>query len=82
MVLFGMKDYTKALTVCQEAMEADTEKKHTREIEQQMQKCMMETYAQRSTETDEQTLARAMQDPEVAKIMVCRTLSAFLSVEG
>ncbi|KAJ9111795.1 hypothetical protein QFC22_006454 [Naganishia vaughanmartiniae] len=69
MVLFGMKDYAKALNACQEAMEADTEKKHTREIEQQMQKCMMETYAQRSTETDEQTLARAMQDPEVAKIM-------------
>ncbi|KAJ9102041.1 hypothetical protein QFC19_004969 [Naganishia cerealis] len=69
MVLFGMKDYTKALDACQDALVADTEKKHTREIETQMQKCMMETYAQRSSETDEQTLERAMKDPEVAKIM-------------
>ena len=35
-----------------------------------MQKCMMEVYAERSGETDEQTLERAMRDPEVAKIMV------------
>jgi stress-induced-phosphoprotein 1 len=43
---------------------------HTREIESQMQKCMTEMYAERSGETDEQTLERAMRDPEVAKIMV------------
>jgi stress-induced-phosphoprotein 1 len=71
MVLYGMKEYNKALAACQDALEADSEKKHTREIETQMQKCMMETYAQRSNETDEQTLARAMQDPEIASIMVC-----------
>lgn len=70
MVLHGMKEYTKAIQACQDALEADTDKKHTREIEQQMQKCMMETYAQRSNETDEQTLERAMKDPEVASIMV------------
>ncbi|GHJ89129.1 hypothetical protein NliqN6_5531 [Naganishia liquefaciens] len=69
MVLHGMKEYTKAIQACQDALEADTDKKHTREIEQQMQKCMMETYAQRSNETDEQTLERAMKDPEVASIM-------------
>lgn len=72
MVLYGMKEYQKALAVCQDALEADTEKKHTREIEGQMQKCMMETYAQRSNETDEETLARAMKDPEIGAIMVSR----------
>jgi stress-induced-phosphoprotein 1 len=70
MVLYGMKEYEKALTACQDALVADTEKKHTREIEGQMQKCMMETYAQRSNETDEETLARAMKDPEIGQIMV------------
>jgi hypothetical protein len=72
MVLYGMKEYEKALTACQDAMEADKEKKHTREIEGQMQKCVMETYAQRSGETDEETLARAMKDPEIGAIMVSR----------
>lgn len=70
MVLIGMKDYEQALTVCQVAMEQDTEKKHTREIETQMQKAIMETQTQRQGETDEQTLERAMKNPEIAQIMV------------
>ncbi len=70
MVLVGMKEANKALAACQAATEADTENKHTREIEAQMQKCMMDAYTERAGETDEQTLERAMRDPEVAKIMV------------
>lgn len=53
-----------------QATEADSEKKHTREIEAQMMKCANDTYQQRQGETDEQALERAMRDPEVAKIMV------------
>lgn len=33
-------------------------------------KCTNELYQQRQGETDEQTLERAMRDPEVAQIMV------------
>jgi len=48
------------------ATDADTEKKHTAEIEQQMMKCAQAMYSERETETEEQTLQRAMKDPEVA----------------
>lgn len=70
MVYFGMKEYQKAIDAAQEGMERDVEKKHTRELEQQLQKALMETYNQRQGETDEQTYERAMRDPEVQKIMV------------
>jgi stress-induced-phosphoprotein 1 len=54
------------MEAAQVAQDLDTEKKHTREIEEQMQKITMATYAQRAGETEEQTLQRAMRDPEVA----------------
>lgn len=69
LVEFGMREYTKALETCQAATEKDTDKQHTREIEAQMQKCLIEIQSQRSGESDEQTYARAMRDPEVAQIM-------------
>ncbi|KAG8762569.1 Hsp90 cochaperone [Ceratobasidium sp. 423] len=68
-ILFAMREYTKAMEAVQEAAEADTEKQHTREIEQQMEKVARATYEQQSGESDEQTLQRAMRDPEVASIM-------------
>jgi len=43
--------------------------KHTRELETNMQNIMREMQQERSGETDEQTYARAMRDPEVAEIM-------------
>lgn len=52
-----------------QATDADTEHKHTHEIEGQMQKISMALYDQRAGETEEQTLERAMRDPEVANIM-------------
>lgn len=70
MVYYGMKEYTKAIDAAQQAMDQDVEKKHTREIEQHMQKCLSETYNQRQGETDEQTYERAMRDPEIQSIMV------------
>ncbi|KAG8930889.1 Hsp90 cochaperone [Tulasnella sp. 417] len=69
LVLFSMREYTKAMEAAQEAMDFDEDKKHTAEIESLMQKCAAALYAERSQETEEQTLARAMKDPEVAQIM-------------
>ncbi|CAE6396415.1 unnamed protein product [Rhizoctonia solani] len=68
-ILFAMREYTKAMEAAQEATAADTEKQHTREIEQQMEKVARALYEQQSGESDEQTLERAMRDPEVASIM-------------
>lgn len=65
----GMKEYTAALETLQKATEADVEKKHIRELETNMMKLMNEIQQQRSSETEEQTYARAMRDPEVAEIM-------------
>jgi stress-induced-phosphoprotein 1 len=68
-VLFGMREYNKALDAIQDAAEHDDEQKNTAEITQQMIKIQQAIQSQRSTETDEQTFARAMKDPEVAEIM-------------
>ncbi|KAF8607480.1 hypothetical protein BDV93DRAFT_269181 [Ceratobasidium sp. AG-I] len=68
-ILFAMREYTKAMEAAQEASNVDTEKQHTREIEQQMDKTARELYNQQAGETDEETLQRAMRDPEVASIM-------------
>lgn len=66
MVLQSMKEFTKAMAAIQVAEDVDAEKKHTREIQDQMQKISMAMYAQRAGETEEETLQRAMRDPEVA----------------
>jgi stress-induced-phosphoprotein 1 len=66
MVLFAMKDYSKAMEAASEASEADTERKHTAEIEAHLMKVNQEVYSQRAGETEEETLQRAMRDPEIA----------------
>jgi len=68
-VLFAMKDYTKAIEAIQRAADVDTEKKHEKEIRDQMTRCEMEMYNQRAGESEEETLQRAMRDPEIANIM-------------
>merc|ERR1711939_1186961 len=68
-VLFAMKEYTKATQAIEEAARKDEDKKHTREIQQQMVKVMQADAESRQGETEEQTLERAMRDPEVATIM-------------
>lgn len=64
-----MRDFQKAIEACATATDADKEGKHRNEIEGQLRKCMIEIDKERSNETEEQTLQRAMRDPEVAQIM-------------
>jgi ATP/maltotriose-dependent transcriptional regulator MalT len=61
-----MRDYTKALEAIQEAEDHDEEHKHKSEIQQQVYKCQQALFSQRSGENEEETLQRAMRDPEVA----------------
>ena len=61
-----MREYTKAMEAAQQAQDADVEKKHTREIEEQMTKILYAQNSERAGETEEQTLQRAMRDPEIA----------------
>lgn len=68
-VLYAMRDYTKAMEVMQEASEIDEEHKHTKEIQDLVVKCQQALFSQREGESEEETLQRAMRDPEVAKIM-------------
>ncbi|GAA5833454.1 hypothetical protein JCM11251_003499 [Rhodosporidiobolus azoricus] len=68
-VLFAMKEFDKAYTAIEQAAEKDTTQSHTREITQQLSRVTSELSSSRAGETDEQTYARAMRDPEVQKIM-------------
>lgn len=72
-VLFSMKEFTKAMEAAQAADDVDEAQEggaqHQREIQALQAKIMQSLYAQRSGESDEQTLERAMRDPEVANIM-------------
>jgi stress-induced-phosphoprotein 1 len=61
-----MRDYTKAIEAVQQATEHDTERKHTSEISAQEIKCQQALFSQRGNESQEETLERAMRDPEVA----------------
>ena len=65
-VLFAMRDYTKAIEAVQQAADVDTDQKHAKEIREQVMKCERELYNQRAGESEEETLERAMRDPEVA----------------
>lgn len=65
-VLYAMRDYTKAIEAVQEATAVDEERKHTREIQEQEIKCQQALFSQRQGENEEETLQRAMRDPEVA----------------
>ncbi|KAG6919319.1 hypothetical protein DXG01_007452 [Tephrocybe rancida] len=68
-ILFIMRDHTKALEAIQEARDADVEHKHTSEIQGQELKIQQALFSQRGEESQEETLERAMRDPEVAGIM-------------
>jgi len=68
-VLFAMRDYIKAIEAIQRAQEHDTDHKHRSEIQQQEFKCQQALFSQREGETQEETVQRAMRDPEVAGIM-------------
>ncbi|KAF8803740.1 activator of Hsp70 and Hsp90 chaperone [Phlegmacium glaucopus] len=68
-ILFTMRDYTKAIEAIQEASDHDVDRQHTKEISQQDLKCQQALFSQRGEESQEETLQRAMRDPEVAGIM-------------
>lgn len=65
-VLHSMREYSKALEALQAATTADTADAHTAEIQAQEMKTQQALFSQRAGETEEQTLERAMKDPEVA----------------
>ncbi|TIC03001.1 FAD dependent oxidoreductase [Wallemia mellicola] len=69
MVLFGMRDYTQAAAALDKATHNDKEGTNGREIREWSAKIQSALYSQRSEESDEQTLERAMRDPEIASIM-------------
>jgi len=68
-VLISMREHTKALEAVQEAELHDEGNKNAAEIKQLEYKIQMALYEQRGEETQEETLERAMRDPEVAGIM-------------
>lgn len=68
-VLYGMKEYDKAISAAEQASEKDVDKKNTVEIQREMRKVMQAKFSERANETDEQTLQRAMRDPEVQAIL-------------
>ena len=65
-ILFAMREYGKALEAVEEASEQDTERQHIKETMQLESKIQTAIYSQRGEETQEETLERAMRDPEVA----------------
>jgi stress-induced-phosphoprotein 1 len=65
-ILQTMREYSKALEALQAASSADTANAHAQEIQAQEFKIQQALFTQRADETEEQTLERAMKDPEVA----------------
>ncbi len=65
-ILHAMRDYSKALEALQEASEQDTDYQHRKEISQTELKIQQAIFSQQTSESQEETLQRAMRDPEVA----------------
>jgi stress-induced-phosphoprotein 1 len=70
-VLFALREYTKALEALDIAREHDEAagSKSTREIQELSFKIQSAVSAQRANETEQETMERAMRDPEIAGIM-------------
>jgi stress-induced-phosphoprotein 1 len=80
-VLFALREYTKALDALEVAREKDEAagSKSVREIQELTFKIQSAISAQRANETEQETLERAMRDPEVAVRLIC---SVVLSAGG
>lgn len=65
-----MREYTKALEAAQEATDVDAEHQHAKEIAQLESKIQQALFSQRGEESQEETLQRAMRDPEVAVSLI------------
>ena len=63
-----MREYNKALDAIQEAGEHDDDQTNTQEITSQIIKIQQAIQSQRASETEEETFARAMKDPDVAEM--------------
>lgn len=62
--LVAMKEYNRALDTYTEAAEHD-DGTHARDLEQQQQKCLEAQFSARAGETEQQTMERIQNDPEV-----------------
>jgi hypothetical protein len=67
-VLFALREYTKALDALEVAREKDEAvgSKSTREIQELSYKIQSAISTERANETEQETMERAMRDPEVA----------------
>ena len=75
-VLFALREYTKALEALDVAREHDEAagSKSTREIQELSYKIQSGVSAQRANETEQETMERAMRDPEIAvRVRIRRT---------
>ncbi|KAH8996973.1 chaperone [Lactarius hatsudake] len=79
-VLFALREYTKALEALDVAREHDEAagSKSTREIQDLSFKIQSALSAQRANETEQETMDRAMRDPEIAGIMTDPVMQSIL----
>ncbi|KAH9987900.1 activator of Hsp70 and Hsp90 chaperone [Russula compacta] len=79
-VLFALREYTKALDALDVAREHDevAGSKSSREIQELVFKIQNAISAQRANETEQETMERAMRDPEVAEIMTDPVMQSIL----
>jgi stress-induced-phosphoprotein 1 len=67
--LYAMREYSRCIDACNEASEADVNKQHTREIEQQTAQALSATQTGQAGESEEETMARIQKDPEILHIL-------------
>ncbi|KAM0684407.1 Hsp90 cochaperone [Mitosporidium daphniae] len=77
-ILYGLKEYQKCLDTCFEAKSKDTENRHSAEIEQHLAKCYLESQKASMNESSEETLQRAMADPEIRSLMTDPVMQSIL----
>jgi len=67
--LFAMREYNKCLDVCELATLHDEGGKNAREIQSQQEKALQAQFSAREGETEEQTMQRIQNDPEILQIL-------------
>ncbi|KAJ3102602.1 Hsp90 cochaperone [Phlyctochytrium planicorne] len=68
-ILFGKRDYMKCVEMCNDAKRRDVEGKHTAEIDGQIMRAYAGLNEIQSGANREETMKRAMNDPEVQKVL-------------
>ncbi|KAJ5730938.1 Heat shock chaperonin-binding [Penicillium malachiteum] len=76
--LVAMKEYNRALDTFTEAGTHD-DGTHAREIEQQQQKCLEAQFSARAGETEQQTMERIQNDPEIMSILQDPVMQSILN---